>query len=127
MYNTNDIEEEARQYQQFLEQPATDNPDEMANRLGELNNVLARTGMLLAEAKAIRDAKQAALFRDEFPRIKSLSPTVAKTYIEARCMEENRLVNWLERLNRACVHIGDNMRTLISLAKENLRLIKTGI
>lgn len=121
-----DIKNELEQYQAFLEQPLSGEPDEMVKKLGELNMILARTGLLLAEAKSLRDAKMKDIFFIEFAKLKQLSPTLAKQYVEASCKDENYVVNWSERVNRSCVHVGDNLRTIISLAKENLRLTKNG-
>lgn len=121
-----DIITELEQYQAFLEQSLNDNPDEMAKMLAELNMILARTGLLLAEAKKMRDEKMKDVFFVEFGKLKQLSPTLAKQYVEASCKDENYIVNWCERVNRSCVHVGDNLRTIISLAKENLRLTKNG-
>ena len=35
-------------------------------------------------------------------------------------------MNWLDRINRSLVHVGDNLRTQVSYAKEELRLTKSG-
>ena len=121
-----DIITELEQYQAFLEQPLSGEPDEMVRVLGELNTILARSGLLLAEAKKMRDEKMKDVFFVEFAKLKQLSPTLAKQYVEASCKDENYVVNWSERVNRSCVHVGDNLRTIISLAKENLRLVKNG-
>ena len=121
-----DITNELEQYQLFLEQPATDDANEMAQRLASLNTILARTGLLLADAKRLRDDKMKGVFQSEFAKLKQLSPTLAKQYADASCSEENFAVNWAERVNRSCVHVGDNLRTIISLAKENMRLTNCG-
>lgn len=121
-----DILIELEQYQLFLEQAPTDDADVMARRLAELNTIIARTGLLLAEAKAILNDKMNKVMEANFIEISQLSATVGKMYAEAHCNEEIKLVTWVERLNRSSVHISDNLRTLISLAKENLRLIKNG-
>lgn len=121
-----DIITELEQYQAFLEQPLSGEPDEMVRMLGELNTILARSGLLLAEAKRLRDGKMKDVYQAEFNKLKQLSPTMAKQYAETMCKDENYVVNWSERVNRSCVHVGDNLRTIISLAKENLRLVKNG-
>ncbi len=121
-----DINNELKEYQDYLEQRVTDDANEMATRLANLNTILARTGLLLAEAKKLRDDKMKSIFQAEFAKLKQLSPTMAKQYAEASCADENYIVNWAERVNRSCVHVGDNMRTIISLAKENMRMTMNG-
>ena len=121
-----DITNELKQYQDYLEMPANDDANEMATRLANLNTILARTGLLLADAKRMRDDKMKSIFQTEFAKLKQLSPTLAKQYAEASCADENYIVNWAERVNRSCVHVGDNLRTIISLAKENMRLTNMG-
>lgn len=37
------------------------------------------------------------------------------------CAEENKIVNWLDRINRTCVHQSDNLRTQLSFEKEQIR------
>lgn len=121
-----DILIELEQYQLFLEQAPTDDADVLARRLAELNTIIARTGLLLAEAKKILNDKMKKVMDENFIEISQLSATVGKMYAEAQCSDEVKLVTWVERLNRSSVHVSDNLRTLISLAKENLRLIKNG-
>ena len=52
--------------------------------------------------------------------------TIASKFITCQNADANYVVNWLDRLNRSLVHIGDNTRTQISFAKEELRLTKNG-
>ena len=121
-----DIIAELDTYQQFLEQMPSDNPDEMATKLAELNSVMARTGILLAEAKRIYNDKVSSVMTTDLIEITQLPATLGKMYAESQCSEEIKLVTWAERINRSSVHISDNLRTLISLAKENLKLTRKG-
>lgn len=121
-----DIIAELELYQQFLEQTPSDNPDQMANMLAELNSVIARTGLLLAEAKKLYNEKVNKVMTKDFIEMTQLSATVGKMYAESQCSEELKLVTWAERINRSSVHISDNLRTLVSLAKENLKLTRKG-
>lgn len=121
-----DIIAELEEYQQFLEQLPSDNPDEMARMLAELNTLIARSGMLLAEAKKLYNDKVNSVMNKDFIEMSQLSPTIGKMYAESQCSEELMVVTWAERINRSSVHISDNLRTLISLAKENLKLTRKG-
>jgi hypothetical protein len=111
---------------QQIEKLVTDDPFDAANMLGQINVFIARAATILADAKEEQDMARAMLFKTEFSRIKSLSPSLAKVYVDSLTVKENKLVNKTERLNRACVHQGDNLRTIISLYKENLKLTRSG-
>lgn len=121
-----EIIKEAEDYQHYLEAKPEDNADVLANRLTDINTILARTGYLLAEAQRIQDEARCAVFTLNAETIKQFAPSMAKTFVESKTSNENFVCKWIERLNRTCVHISDNMRTQISLAKENLRMIKNG-
>jgi len=111
---------------QQIEKLVTDDPFDAANMLGQINVFIARAATILADAKEEQDMARAMLFKTEFSHIKSLSPSLAKVYVDSLTVKENKLVNKTERLNRACVHQGDNLRTIISLYKENLKLTRSG-
>jgi hypothetical protein len=51
---------------------------------------------------------------------------VQNTLADSLCREEQYLVDWIERLNRAVTHQQDALRSLISYEKEHLRISKTG-
>lgn len=80
----------------------------MAQRLASLNTILARTGLLLADAKRLRDEKMKGVFQAEFAKLKQLSPTLAKQYADASCSEENFAVNWAEL--ESAVTVGEYWR-----------------
>lgn len=50
-----------------------------------------------------------------------LAPSVQKEILKSACAEENKIVNWLDRINRTCVHQSDNLRTQLSFEKEQIR------
>ncbi|MCI2145813.1 MAG: hypothetical protein LKK08_06155 [Bacteroidales bacterium] len=112
--------------QDYLEITTSNNGDELTDRLAQLNVYLARSGKLLADAKAIQEAKTAEVFGAYFSQITKMPATIAQKFIQAQTKDINYIVNWAERVNRAIVHQGDNIRTQISFEKENLRLTKSG-
>ncbi len=119
------VAEELRGIQGFLETETSEDPNELIERLGMLNVYMARTGYLLAVAKADQDTATARVFDEFSGDILAMPATIGARFIASRCREENYYVNWIERINRACVHQGDNIRTQVSFAKENMRLINT--
>ena len=52
----------------------------------------------------------------------SLSPSLATKLVNSASHELNALEKWLDRINAACKHQCDNLRTMISYEKERMRL-----
>ena len=117
---------ECAEMQRFLEQEAPDDANMLFERLSRTNVYLARSGKLLAEAKQLHNEETAKIFEEHATYIGTLKSTIASKFIEAKLSRINYYVNWLDRLNRAFVHSGDNMRTQMSFLKEDLRMTKSG-
>ena len=119
--------EELKKIQEFLEsEPVTDDPAELIDRLTKMNAYMARSGFLMAEAQADRDAAIAGLFAEHQKAILQMPATVSQKSISAMCTDENFYATWTERINRLCVHESDNLRTQVSYAKENMALTRRG-
>ncbi|OFY43966.1 MAG: hypothetical protein A2X18_07505 [Bacteroidetes bacterium GWF2_40_14] len=119
-------EKELSDMQSYLETTLSDDPAELTERLASLNVYLARSGYLLAVAKNKRDKAVNGVFSEYQKMILKMPATVANKFIDSCVEKENMNVNWLDRMNRTCVHQGDNIRTLVSFSKEQLRLTKSG-
>lgn len=116
------IRREARDIQNLLECTTVSDIDSMVRRLDQLGVYYARSGALLSEVVGMRDAAVAKLFDDEREAILSLSPSLANKLIGSASSELNALEKWLDRINAACKHQCDNLRTMISFEKERMRL-----
>lgn len=116
----------AQKIQDFLEEDYDESPNALVDRLGTINTYLAISGKSLADAKLIQDKEISAMYSAYNNLILKMSATIATKFINSQTYEINYLVNWLDRINRALVHTGDNTRTQISFAKEELRLTKQG-
>lgn len=112
--------------QRFLEQEAPDDPNMLYERISKTNVYLARSGKLLAEVKLYQDQEMADVFAKYSDSINAMKATTANKFIESLLANVNYYVNWLDRINRAFVHSGDNLRTQMSFLKEDLRLSKSG-
>lgn len=124
---TPEIIEELKEMQRFLEgSPETDDPNELIERLTKINAYMARSGFLMAEANADRDAAIAAVFAEHSKSILQMPATVSQKFISALCKDENYYATLVERINRTCVHQSDNLRTQVSFAKENMALTRRG-
>jgi len=116
----------AQKIQDFLEEDYDESPNALVDRLGTINTYLAISGKSLADAKLIQDKEISAMYSAYNNLILKMPATIATKFINSQTYEINYLVNWLDRINRALVHTGDNTRTQISFAKEELRLTKQG-
>ena len=113
---------EAAEVQRFLTLPPTDVADILAERLGQCNVYIASTGRMLAEAKALVDGAMVVALEKYGPKVEKFGAQMGGKLLQAHCKDEMFLSNWIERQNRALVHQADNLRTLISYAKENMRM-----
>jgi hypothetical protein len=120
--------QEAAEIQSYCEVTVSDNPNEIAERIGTLCVYIARTGNMLAEAKYHLSTKR----KDETLQLiakildKKLSAKVQNSMVESICKDEQYLVDCVERLNKTATHQLEAMRSLLSYEKENLRISKTG-
>lgn len=117
---------ECQEIQYYLETKASDDPNELTNRLATLSIYMARSGEMLAQARFIQDNMRKAVFEEKSFEISTMSPTIASKLIESETGECNYLVNWLDRINRSCVHQADSLRTIFSYVKENLKMTRNG-
>lgn len=115
---------EADEIQRFAECCPTDDANLLVERLNDLNHYLARTAVMLSEAKMIHD--KAVLDTYMAYDFDKMTASVVNKMVASMCGESSRLVTWIERLNRALVHIGENLRTQISFSKEQLKLTRSG-
>jgi hypothetical protein len=121
--------QEAAEIQGYCEITVSDNPAEISERIVTLGVYIARTGNMLAEAKYHLNAKRKDETMALIERIlsdKKLSAKVQNALMDSICKEEQYLVDWVERLNRAATHQQEAMRSLLSYERENLRISKTG-
>lgn len=121
-----EIKLECLAMQKFLETAVVNDGNLLFERLTQTNIYLARSGQLLAQVKKLQDEDTLEVFNSYTDFLKGLSATTAKQFISANLSEVNYYVIWLDRLNRAFVHSGDNIRTQMSFLKEELRLNKSG-
>nr|DAN45502.1 MAG TPA: hypothetical protein [Caudoviricetes sp.] len=126
--NIDDLLQEAQEIQDFLESVPDNNedPNELAIRLAYLNNYMARSGKMLADAKQMQDSAISAAYAEHSKAILKMPATIAMKFIASQTVTENYLVNWLDRINRTCTHRSDNIRTQISFAKEQMSLTRRG-
>ena len=119
--------DQLQEIQDFLYEEVDDhNTDLLVERLTKMNSYLALVTELYPRLVEIQQADLQVAYQQNIEWIFKAPATVANRYIESQTIDANKLVNWSERINRAIVHISENMRTTISLRKQELVLTRTG-
>jgi sugar-specific transcriptional regulator TrmB len=124
-----EIKKEAETIQSYLDIVVSKDPKEMAERISNLMSYMSRSGEMLARAKKeLRARKTTEISKTiiSIAKAQFLSATVQNALLDSICEEESFLVDWIERINRGCVHQIDGLRSLLSYEKEEMRLTKTG-
>ena len=114
---------EAAQIQSFLEIECSGNPVEIQERIATLSVYMARTGKMLADAKKILREKKSCQIAETILKIAKedcLSAKAQNALVDSLAIDENYLVDWVERINKACTHQIDALRSLLSYAKEEM-------
>jgi len=121
--------EEAKLIQSYLEIHCSNEPEEIIDRITKLNVYMARSGEMYATAKKLLRSKKSSEISKTIIIIAKethLSASVQNALLDSICEEESYVVDWIERINRGCVHQIDSLRSLLSYEKENIRLNNTG-
>lgn len=116
--------EEAEKMQNYLEIECSDNIAEVIERIRTLSVYLARSGSMLAEAKRIYRRKVTSEIANtiiEIAKENYLSAKAQNALVNAIGEDEAFLVDKLDRINSACVHQIDALRSILSFEKEQLK------
>ena len=109
------LQDEAAKVQYFAENCPSSDENVLVDTLSDINHYMARTAVMLAEAKMIHDKSVSDTYiAYDFTGIPA---SAVNKMVASMCGESSMLVNWLEKLNITLVHIGENMRTQISFSK----------
>lgn len=102
--------------QDYLEITPSEEITEIEDRGNQLIVYIARTSKLLAYAKYHKNEKLNSTFVNDIKKISGLSPSLANKFVDSLCKDENHLIDWCERLNRASTHGYEWTRSLLSKA-----------
>lgn len=110
--------------QVFLETPISEELSAAIERGNDLTIIIARSGYLIAETKRNLNEKMQSEVMDEIRNIGKEIPYASSrtvnALIDSLCREERYLYDWVERINKTATHQLEYIRTLISLAKQEL-------
>lgn len=121
------IAEELAVIDSYLNITMSEDVQEAVLRGNDLAVYIARTGKLLADAKYHLNRKKKSEVFDTLRETASQAGATSKavnSIIDSLCKEEQYLVDWTDRVNRACVHNIDWCRTIVSKQKEEMRLAR---
>ena len=113
--------EEATEMQAYLETLPEDNPDALSERIKILAVYQARSGFMLSEAKkTLSEKKKAEIVNTIIAIAKEnyLSAKAQNALVDSIATDEQFMVDWLDRINAACKHQLDAVRSLLSFEKE---------
>ena len=113
--------EEAETMQAYLEEIPNDNPNDLSERIKVLAVYQARSGYLLAESKkTLSEKKKAEIVNTIIAIAKEnyLSAKAQNALVDSIATDEQFMVDWLDRINAACKHQLDAVRSLLSFEKE---------
>lgn len=110
---------------QFLNITMSENPEEAVQRGNDLAVYIARTGKMLADAKYwLNEAVKSEVMQTLVDTAKNskATATAINALVNSLCREERYLVDWCERCNRTATHQLSWCVTVISKAKEEMRM-----
>lgn len=122
---SNEILKELTSIDGFLNITCSEQIEEVVQRGNDLAVHIARSGKLLADAKHHLNTKMKSEVFDTLRETAKQAGATGKAtnkIIDSLCADEQYLVDWCERINRTATHQLDWCRTLISKAKEEMRL-----
>lgn len=124
MYSPEQLKDTAAKMQAYLEEKSGSEPNELIERLENLQVMVAKSGNMLADAKYYLDQRKNDSITQALKEAMAgdWSITIIHKKIDALCKDENYLVNLLDRINRSATHQIDAIRTMISYRKTEMQL-----
>ena len=118
------LTERATKMQSYLEQPIPSEPNDIIDRLTYLTQMVAISGQLLAEAKRYQDevVNGAIMTAIQNAYEQKLSPSTINKYVTTAAVEQNYLVNWINRINATAVHQIEALRSILSYRKSEMSI-----
>jgi maltooligosyltrehalose synthase len=116
---------EAGEIQRILELPIiADDVNEVVQKGSLLVEYQSRSGKMLADAKYHLNNKMKSEVLEIMRKLlgKGFSAQAQNALVHSIAKDERMLVDWLDRINSACTHQIDWCRTLISKAKEEMKM-----
>lgn len=120
-----DLQAKAISMQNYLESKCGTEPNDIIERLENLNVLMSQSGKMLADAKYYRDAIVNGAIYEAIQKAynEKLSTTTINKYVDTAAKEQNYLVNMFDRINATATHQIDSLRSILSYRKSEMTLI----
>jgi len=119
------LKSECESMQAELETVLPTEINEAIERATILSVYYARSGKMLADAKLLLRKKKASEISEMIIKIAKesfLSAKAQNSLVDSIAQDEAYLVDWIDRINAACNHQVELLRSIVSKEKEELRL-----
>lgn len=119
LHSMDHISERLEVIQTFLESPYDAEGSILMDRLAQLDAYNAEAGKFVADAnKHLADRlKSEFILKSKDLAERIMTPTLINKWVKTLAADEEYLCKWSDRVNRACVHQIESMRTQISYIK----------
>lgn len=118
--------QELQTIQDFLEEPLSDDPYIVEQRGSELSVYMARSGKIFADAtaeyKKALNSEIVDVILPQMAKAAGASYTVQNMLAKSACHEKEQVALWAERIHKTCVRQLDWCRSVLSKAKEQMRI-----
>lgn len=102
-----------------------DNPSAVVDRSNVLESYMALSGKMLADAKyRLNEVMHGTFIKSvqEAGRV-NMSVSLTNKYVDVVCKDYSYLVDWCERINKACTHQLEFSRTILSKLKAEMQML----
>lgn len=119
MRSLEQLNEKAVKMTAFLEKKCGNDPELIMERMENLSVMLIQSGECLADAKYHQDQVVHSTITKALTEAYQdrLSATLIKDFVRATAKDYNYLVTMFDRINSACVHQIDSLRSVLSYIK----------
>lgn len=119
-----ELESECLLHEQVINLTCSEQPEEALQRGNDLSVIIARTGKMLADAQYHRDNALSNTIEQAHRdgTSSSMSASSFNKYVASCTSVENFICTWVERIHRTAEKQLEWTRTIISYAKEEMRL-----
>lgn len=122
------LQDKADRMNAYLQDKASDEPNDLIDRINNLSILISQSGEYLAAANYYKDT----LINSEIMKIMRegmvdrLSATALNKLVNALAKEENYLCMQFDRINSAAVHQLDGLRSILSYRKTEFSTLSYG-
>lgn len=124
--STEQIFSSCAEIQAFIEAHyEADNPSAVVDRANVLESYMALSGKMLADAKyRLSEVLHSTFIKSvqDAGRV-NMAVSLTNKYVDSVCKDYQYLVDWCDRINRACTHQLEFSRTILSKLKAEMQML----